>query len=221
MLGRSVIAWSQHPVHGVGRVGPLGVRSASPRAGGLPARWAFLEDYEQRWHKKALGWVVRASAELEVTYKWCRLTGSGVGSPGALDLSPAAACSTCGTHLCLCWTGLAAYRHGHSRAVLQEGCLLPVLFNLSKKKRGSKYGGELEKDRYSLSDVWQFKRNFIYLMWKAERFGERFHFAERKFNLKREFWLNISNFNERQDFSVSPFMGQDSEMDHERSKQRR
>lgn len=194
---------------------------------GLPARWAFiwfLEDYEQRWHKKALVWVVRASAELEVTYKWCRLTGSGVGSPGALDLSRAAACSTCGTHLRLCWAGLVVYRHCHSRAVLQEGWLSAACaFQLQQKKKrgGSKYGGELEKDRYSLSDVCQFKRNFIYLMQKAERFGERFHFTERKFNLKREFWPNISNFNERQDFSVSPFMGQDSEMDHERSKRRR
>lgn len=106
---------------------------------GLPARWAFiwfLEDYEQRWHKKALVWVVRASAELEVTYKWCRLTGSGVGSPGALDLSRAAACSTCGTHLCLCWAGLVVYRHCHSRAVLQEGWLSAACaFQLQQKKK--------------------------------------------------------------------------------------
>lgn len=41
MLGRSVIAWSQHPVHGVGHVGPLGVRSASPRAGGASSKMGF------------------------------------------------------------------------------------------------------------------------------------------------------------------------------------
>lgn len=58
MLGRSVIAWSQHPVHGVGRVGPLGARSASPRAGGLPARWAFLEDYEHNGIRQSVGWCV-------------------------------------------------------------------------------------------------------------------------------------------------------------------
>lgn len=136
MLGRSVIAWSQHPVHGVGRVGPLGARSASPRAGGLPARWAFLEDYEQRWHKKALGWVVRASAELEVTYKWCRLTGSGVGSPGALDLSPLLLAAPVG--LISAFVGLGWQRTGTATPGLccrRGGCLLPVLFNFSKKKK--------------------------------------------------------------------------------------
>lgn len=43
----------------------------------------------------------------------------------------------------------------------------------------------------SLSNVWHFARNlifcFYFLMGKADRFGEKFHFIKRKLNLKRTF----------------------------------